>query len=396
MDNLTHSLVGATLAELALPAEAPRPMRRTFFVAGVIAANVPDADLVYTRITPPPLGALLHHRGHTHTVAGLIVLGLAMAGVCLLPRIRAAIEPARGRLWMLLAVALASHLVLDSWNSYGVHPFWPITSRWFYGDAVYILEPWLWMLLGVAATLNTVSRPARALLGLGLVALVSLAAFLHVIPVVAFAALVAVAALLGIVLARRTPPMRSAAALVLALAFVAGLFALRDVARTTVLAAAPADARRRAIDVVLNPEPANPFCWSALTITHDATGATYAMTRGRAAVVASGGCGDAHAGGVTWQAPSVQSVADLRARWRDDCWVRAWLQFGRAPEIAEGTISDLRYGGVPRGNFTTMALDPPADGARCPANLTAWRPPRADLLGVDGRDAGTLSSTLAD
>jgi hypothetical protein len=42
---------------------------------------------------------------------------------------------------------------------------------------------------------------------------------------------------------------------------------------------------------------------------------------------------------------------------------------------------------VPRGNFTTMELKPPAEAARCPAHLTAWRPPRQDLLGdVLGRD----------
>jgi len=163
VDNLTHSLVGATLAELALPVGAPRAVRRTFYVAGVLAANLPDADLVYTRITPAPLGALLHHRGHTHTVAGLVLLGFAMVAVLLLPRFRDAVAPARGRLWALIAIALASHLVLDSWNSYGVHPFWPFSSRWFYGDAVYILEPWLWMILGVVAYFVMRSRTPAAL-----------------------------------------------------------------------------------------------------------------------------------------------------------------------------------------------------------------------------------------
>ena len=31
------------------------------------------------------------------------------------------------------------HIFVDSWNSYGVHPFWPISSRWIYGDFVFIL-----------------------------------------------------------------------------------------------------------------------------------------------------------------------------------------------------------------------------------------------------------------
>ena len=385
MDNLTHSLVGAALAELALPAGAPRATRRTFFVAGVLAANLPDADLVYTRITPPPLGALLHHRGHTHTVAGLVVLGLAIAAVCLLPRIRDTIASARGRFWTLVAVALASHLVLDSWNSYGVHPFWPFSSRWFYGDAVYILEPWIWMLLGVAAVMNTKNRVGRVLLGALLLGVLPLGLRLGVIPVVAAVVLVIAAAVFAVALVRRTPRVRASAALALVTIFVSGLFALREVARAEVLAAMTPESRARVADIILSSEASNPFCWSVLTVVRDSSGASYAMTRGSAAVVAPSGCGTPSK--VRWEPPLVQSVVALRARARADCWVRGWLQFGRAPQMSDATISDVRYGGVPRGNFTTMALKPPAEAARCPAHLTAWRPPRQDLLGDGlGRD----------
>jgi inner membrane protein len=372
--------MGATLAELALPAGASRAARRTFFIAGVVAANLPDADLVYTSITPAPLGSLLHHRGHTHTIAGIAVLGLAMMAVCLIPRVRASIEPLRGRLWVLIAIALASHLVLDSWNSYGVHPFWPLTARWYYGDAVYILEPWLWLLLGVAAVLNTVNVPGRLLFGVALVGLVIVGASLQVIPVAALVALLVSAAALGASLRRREPRRRSAVALTLALAFVAGLFALREVARGEVLAAMEPAVRPRLVDVVLSPGAANPLCWSALTIARDGTREQYVMTRATAAVLLPSGCGPRRTGAVEWDAPRTQSLAALRARFRADCWVRGWMQFGRAPQIVGDTISDVRYGGVPRGNFTTMRLLPPAEAARCPANLTAWRPPRADLL----------------
>jgi inner membrane protein len=380
VDNLTHSLVGATLAELALPVGAPRPARRTFFVAAVVAANLPDADLVYTRITPAPLGALLHHRGHTHTVAGLLLLGLAIVAVCRLPRIRDTVGPMRGRLWALIAVALSSHLVLDAWNSYGVHPFWPLSSRWFYGDAVFILEPWIWMLLGVGVVLSTVNRVGRALLGAVLVGLVILGAFLRVVPIVSLIALAAVAAVLGAVLLKREPRVRAATALALATVFVSGLFALREVARGEVLAALGPSERSRIVDVVLSSSAANPFCWSALTLVRDEAGASYAITQGDASVVVPSGCGRGRAARVVWQAPHTQALAELRARYRDDCWVRGWMQFGRAPWISDRTISDLRYGGSPRGNFTTMILKPLPEAARCPANLTAWHPPRADLL----------------
>jgi len=383
VDNLTHSLVGATLAELALPAGAPRAARRTFFIAGVIAANLPDADLVYTRITPAPLGALLHHRGNTHTVVGIALLGLAMIAICLLPRICDTVAPLRRRLWTLIAIALASHLALDSWNSYGVHPFWPVSSRWFYGDAVFILEPWIWMLLGVAAVLDTKNQVGRALLGIALAGLMILGALLRVVPLLSLFALAAVAIVLVAVLRKREPRVRATTALVLATLFVSGLFALREVARGEVLASLEPRARSRIVDVVLSSGAANPFCWSALTLVLDEPGTSYAMTQGDAAVVVPSGCGRGRAARVVWQSPHTQSLAELRGRYRDDCWVRGWLQFGRAPRISDGAISDLRYGSSPGGNFTTMILKPPSDTARCPANLTAWRPPRADLLEDD-------------
>ncbi len=75
MDNLTHSLVGLALGELThrlLPAEpdAPRAStrRRLLLTGAALASNFPDLDLVLTALAPAPLGYLLHHRGHTHTL----------------------------------------------------------------------------------------------------------------------------------------------------------------------------------------------------------------------------------------------------------------------------------------------------------------------------------------
>jgi hypothetical protein len=65
--------------------------------------------------------------------------------------------------------------------------------------------------------------------------------------------------------------------------------------------------------------------------------------------------------------------------YENDCWVRAWLQFGRAPEIRDNVISDLRYSGPDRPNFTTMPIGQWSSG-NCPRHLTDWRPPRAALL----------------
>ncbi|HEX7981517.1 MAG TPA: metal-dependent hydrolase [Gemmatimonadaceae bacterium] len=379
MDNLTHSLVGAALAELTLPADAPRATRRTFFITGVVAANLPDADLVYTRITAAPLGSLLHHRGHTHTVAGIVLLGLAMAAVCALPSIRASVGAWRNRLGLLIALGLASHLCLDFWNSYGVHPFWPVTSRWFYGDAVYILEPWLWVLLGAAATMNTQNRLGRVWLGGFVAVLLALGTWMRVIPVPALVLLLVVTATFVALTRTFASRRRTVVAVVLSTVFVASVFGLREVARAEAAVAPPAGGFPRHIDFVLSSQAANPLCWSVLSIRSDEGLTAYAMTRGTAALIVRNACGTPRAQSVEWETPQIQSVVRLRDLYSGDCWVRAWLQFGRAPEIRDNVISDLRYSGPDRPNFTTMRIGPRPHGA-CPRNLTDWRPPRADLL----------------
>jgi len=396
VDNLTHSLVGAALAELTLPADAPRATRRTFFVAGIVAANLPDADLVYTRITAPPVGYLLHHRGHTHTLAGIAVLGVAIAAVCALPAIRASVGAWRNRFWLLIALALVSHLVLDFWNSYGVHPFWPLSSRWFYGDAVYILEPWLWALLGAAAALNAQSRVGRVLVGGFVAVLLALGTWMHVIPWPALALILVVTACFVALAGRSTAQRRSAVALVLSALYVAGVFGMRQVAKAEV-ASTPAEQRdseqgvghdvvshaavpiRRPVDLVLSAQAANPLCWSVLSITTDAPATMYVITRGTVALILPNACGTSRERRVAWESPQIQSIARLRALYANDCWVRAWLQFGRAPEIRDNAISDLRYSGPDRSNFTTMPIGQWSSGA-CPRYLTDWRPPRADIL----------------
>ena len=344
MENITHSLLGATLAELALPTAATRSQRRVFSVVGIVAANLPDLDLIYTSLSAPPIGYLLHHRGHTHTLIGLAGQAVLLGGVCMLPAIRRRLADLRPRLWALIAVSLLGHLILDSWNSYGVHPFWPLDNRWLYGDAIFIVEPWFWIFLGGALFVN--SRRRRT----GRVTSWS---------------------------AHR----RSATALGAMALFVAMMFGLRATAEARVHGAGR-PVQGDVVDVVLSPKPANPFCWSVLSIVRNQVAAEYTLTRATASVTPRwtkiNGCGGGNRGDVAWDVPVRQSLPRLRSLAKNDCWVRAWLQFGRAP-LLEGTgISDMRYGNTGRANFSAMVMPPP--GTACPANLTAWTMPRADLL----------------
>jgi inner membrane protein len=391
MDNLTHSLVGAALAEAALPAAADRSQRRLFLAAGILAANLPDADLLYVGITPPPLGYLLHHRGHTHTLVGLLAQGLLAAALSWsLPPLCRAMRVHAARAWGVVGLGLLSHVLLDAGNSYGVHPFHPFDARWYYGDAVFILEPWLWVLLGVPAAWSATGRIARAGLLAVLILLPAAMAWVGVVVPGAVAALAAAAAALAWGTRRLPPQARAAAALGASAAFLAGLAALSGVARHRALALLAPSVRGAVVDVVLNPNPADPVCWMAIAVEQREASGEYVLHRGTLSLLPSWrpptACashrftrGGAGARAPAWDAPSVQSLARLRELGEQDCRVAAWLQFGRAPALADGRIYDLRFenGG---GNFTAMSLEGRPRGGGCPANVTAWGLPRADLL----------------
>jgi inner membrane protein len=385
VDNVTHALLGAALAEVALPRAAARPVRRVFMAAGIVGANLPDLDVVLTGLSPEPLGNLLHHRGYTHTVVGLVVQGLLLCGLLWLwPAVRRLASGERRRLGALVAVGLGSHLALDSWNVYGVHPFAPFDARWLYGDAVFIFEPWIWLFLGGAVAANAGNR-LRGVIAAGLLVIVAIAGVLGVVAVGSLAALAIGAVLWAFVLRALRPHARAWATLAAGGAFVASSFALAERARGETAARLPPT--ERMVDLVRSPHPAAPLCWSVIAITErdDA----YVLRRGTLslapAVQDPARCG-LHATaklptvradrGMLWTDEIAQPLARLRALHRDDCWVRAWLQFARAPVADDRRVFDLRFETLPRDNFTAMPLGRPG----CPAHVTAWAPPRADLL----------------
>ena len=64
-----------------------------------------------------------------------------------------------GQLLLLSAIAILSHPLLDTLNTYGVRWLMPFSGRWFYGDTLFIVDPWLWLALAAGVVL---SRPRRA------------------------------------------------------------------------------------------------------------------------------------------------------------------------------------------------------------------------------------------
>src|SRR6476661_6384631 len=149
MDNLTHSLVGIAAAKAGLEKLSPGA---TFLC--VLAANAPDSDIVVLLFSDR-WSFLEHHRGITHSIVGVLSLAILLPVLfylvdILLARIRT--RPKQFVFSGLLVSSLvvsATHPLLDWTNSYGIRFLLPWNHRWFYGDFVFIVDPFIWFIRGV-------------------------------------------------------------------------------------------------------------------------------------------------------------------------------------------------------------------------------------------------------
>ena len=158
MDNLTHTLTAVAMSQAGLN-------RKTRFatLALMVGANAPDIDIVSR------LGGsatyLKYHRGITHSILGVVVLAAVVAALVYFPGRKArpprkpSAPPLDGRwLFAVCLIAIASHLLMDATNSYGVRPFMPFSGRWFAWDIMFIIDPLLLGLLIVGLGLPAVFR----------------------------------------------------------------------------------------------------------------------------------------------------------------------------------------------------------------------------------------------
>jgi inner membrane protein len=164
------------------------------------------------------------------------------------------------------------------------------------------------------------------------------------------------------------------------------MFALHGIARGAALESLRSSQRGEIVDVVLSPRAAQPFCWTAMPVEKIESADEYIVRRGEIGIFPSliGGCVAPSATTpkvlAAWTSEEHESLSRLRERARDDCYVRAWLQFGRVPELTDSAITDLRYGDAGSGGFAEMKLRPLAESRVCPRFFTNWSMPRADLL----------------
>jgi inner membrane protein len=155
MDNLTHSLVGLTAAKAGL--ERLSPGATTLCV---LAANAPDADIIVLAFGDR-WTFLHHHRGITHAIVGVVCLAIILPLIfyavdLLLARFRNQ-TPTTKLKGLLVAsfIVSATHPLLDWTNNYGIRFLLPWSQKWSYGDLVFIIDPYLWLILGGASFLLT-------------------------------------------------------------------------------------------------------------------------------------------------------------------------------------------------------------------------------------------------
>jgi inner membrane protein len=173
VDNLTHSLIGMAIGRAGLNKLTPLATSTL-----VIANNLPDIDVgVFATNTL----AMSFRRGWTHGVPAQLALPILLTAAMLVyDRYRKKSSPGdRARpaqLLLLSYIGVLLHVFMDFSNSYGVRLLMPFSERWFYGDALYIVDPWLLLSLGLGWWLAA-RRPRPAQIAVTMAAIYVIAMF---------------------------------------------------------------------------------------------------------------------------------------------------------------------------------------------------------------------------
>lgn len=393
MDNVSHSLAGAALAcgVLELPPArkvASAGFRRALFLTSFFANNLPDVDsAVFYFIRPGHLGNLLNHRGYTHTVV-FAPLGAAISvGLAWLFFRKKWKQQWNLPAFLVGVLGILLHLFMDYWNDYGVHPFWPFSNRWFYGDLLNVIEPLFWFsLLPFAWELSRKSKFRYVVIALGILML----GLSWIAPYTRGA--VAVGITLWAVFAfwfqsrvRGLGPALAMAGLVVGTSAVGSGIVHSRLAQMY--------EGEKLLQMISAPAAGNPLCWRVIVVSE--RGQNYSMRLGTMSLypelVRPSTCWygvfgphnlplapvkESTPADVAWVGEFLRPMSEFKSLRERSCEFEQILRFTRAPfwqESEEGMlIGDLRYDrGVKKG-FAELYLNS-ADG--CLRVVPPWEPP---------------------
>lgn len=420
MDNVTHSLVGAAIAQGAIQwrlrgttsgqnvqdevktaSIAALPM----YVASIMANNFPDLDLLVTTVMDARLAYILHHRGHTHTLMFAPLQLLMILGIFgVYARWKKPDWTREDWKWFvgLGFFGCFVHIGMDSWNVYGVHPFWPLDNHWYYGDFVFILEPLIWMTVIPWLLTHTVQRWTRNLLiffySFGFVAL-SVAYFqTWWYPLLILTVGLSYGYVVRYKLSPKPQAFVSFTALIamLSVLLTSSLWARAELTQSIVKQSPNEKVR----DIALMSYPSNPFCYQFASMSFKDNNKTYILRRGTYSFLPKAfRCPQLLQGMTAPMKPSKQTlktqtggiqgkvlefrrpIRELQHWVKANCKVKAAMQFIRAPYWKEGKkhiqIGDLRFDRRKGEDLAEFRLHKIAKA--CPTLLPPWVAPFSAL-----------------
>jgi membrane-bound metal-dependent hydrolase YbcI (DUF457 family) len=145
MDTITHGIVGGLIGKGYFSERSGKVA--TF--AAVAGAMFPDIDVVEEIFSRDPLAIVRYHRGITHSFVALpffaaILAWLTRAGFGLLKKkfkgLRDVESPSWGILFVIYAVAIASHIILDAMTSFGTRVWDPFSQERVAWDFLFIID----------------------------------------------------------------------------------------------------------------------------------------------------------------------------------------------------------------------------------------------------------------
>ena len=156
------------MAGWALGQAGLKSQTRKGLAALILAANMPDIDVFLGWVPWEPLAM---HRGFTHSlVGGVVVMPPILAGLLLLldkwhvsrgKGFKSGLEMRPGWLLALCYIGAISHPLLDVLTTYSVQLFSPLSGRWFHSDSLFIIDVWLWALLGLTIAWSRMREKQR-------------------------------------------------------------------------------------------------------------------------------------------------------------------------------------------------------------------------------------------
>ncbi len=133
MDSVTQLLLGAAVGE----ASAGRQIGRRAALWGAVCGTLPDLDVFI------PMGDAVrdftYHRSFSHSLFVLALLTPLI--VWLIRKLHPTIARQQRRLYVMVYLVFATHVLLDSFTVYGTQIFWPLLDTPMTWSTLFIIDP---------------------------------------------------------------------------------------------------------------------------------------------------------------------------------------------------------------------------------------------------------------